>query len=124
MKMVNKRPLDTAELDQLFAAAQDDAPQPSDDLMARIMADAHSEMSAQMAPPVAPARQGLFAGLLAMIGGWPAAAGLATATVAGLVIGLSTPDTFEVLAGGYLGDAASYEIDDLMPSIGDLLGEG
>jgi len=125
--MAEKRPLDDLELDGLFEAARETAPLPSGDLMTRIMADAQAQI-AQVAPPVAVAapaeRPGLLAGLLGMIGGWPAAVGLATATVVGLSVGLSTPDTLDDLTGGYLASTMGYDLEDLMPSYGDILGEG
>ncbi len=121
--MTDKRPLDDSELDGLFAAAKADAPTPSDDLIARIMADAEAQ-AAGPAPVSAPKLRRLAA-LLAAIGGWPSAAGLATAAVAGLAIGLSAPDTLDTLSGGYLALAdGGYQLEDLLPSYGDLLDEG
>ncbi len=121
MRMTDKRPLSDAELDGLFAASRRAAPAPSDDLMARVLGDA-AEAAAPAAVP-APRRAGRR-GLLAQIGGWPAAAGLAAAAVAGLAIGLWQPEALDDLTGGYLASAAGYEIEDLLPSYGDLLGEG
>ena len=115
---MTKRALDDTELDGLFAAAKAAAPQPSPDLMARILADAEASVAA---PPKR--RPSFWAGVLESIGGWPSAAGLATAAVAGLAIGLGTPDTLETLSGGYLA-AGGYQLEDLMPSYGDLLEEG
>ena len=123
MKMAEKRPLNEAELEKLFAEAADDAPQPSDALMARILADAQAELPKAPAPTAAP-RRGWLAAALGQIGGWPAAAGLATAAVAGLAIGLATPEALEDITGGYLTAESGYGLDDLMPSYGDLLGEG
>ena len=122
MKMADKRPLNDLELDGLFSAARDAAPVPSEDLMARILADAEARIAA-VETPDAP-RRGVFAGVLGLIGGWPAAAGLVTATMAGLAIGLVTPETLDDLTGGYLASATAYELEDLMPSYGDILGEG
>ena len=48
--MTDKRPLDEAQLDALFFAAAQDRPTPSDDLMARIMADAEAEIAAASIP--------------------------------------------------------------------------
>jgi hypothetical protein len=121
MTMADKRPLDELELDGLFAAARETAPRPSAALVERIIADADTER----AVPAAPApRRGVLAGVLASIGGWPAAAGLATAAVTGLMIGLATPDTVETLTGGYLAADMAYDLEDLMPSFDDLLVEG
>lgn len=123
--MTDKRPLDDTELDGLFDAARARAPRPSEALLRRIEADALAEQSrtGAAAPGAAP-RPGRLAALLAAIGGWPAAAGLAAATVAGLAVGLGTPQVVDTLSGGYLASAgAGYGLDDLMPSYGDLLGE-
>ena len=122
--MTDKKPLDDFELDALFADAARDAPVPSDDLMARIMIDAQVEIA--VAPVARPAeiRQGWLASIIASIGGWPAAAGLATAAVTGLMIGLVPPTSLLELADDYLVASSMYEFDDFMPSYGDLLGEG
>ena len=126
MKMTDKRPLDEAQLDALFFAAAQDRPTPSDDLMARIMADAEAEIAAASIPAAVTSapRQGWLASVIATIGGWPAAAGLATAAVTGLMIGLVPPDSLLELADDYLVASSVYELDDFMPSYGDLLGEG
>ena len=122
--MTDKKPLDDFELDALLADAARDAPVPSDDLMARIMIDAQAEIA--VAPVARPAeiRQGWLASIIASIGGWPAAAGLATAAVTGLMIGLVPPTSLLELADDYLVASSMYEFDDFMPSYGDLLGEG
>ncbi len=123
MKMTDKRPLDDTELDGLFTAAQDAAPVPSDDLMARILADAEAEIAVAPAPVPMP-RRGILRMALGVIGGWPAAAGLAAAAVTGVMIGLASPDALESLSGGALSADGGYALDDLVPSYGDLLGEG
>ncbi|MCP3969545.1 MAG: hypothetical protein GY717_04365 [Rhodobacteraceae bacterium] len=129
--MAEKRPLDDTELDGLFAAARSTGPEPSGDLLARIMGDADAKTAAvtrvsrpEAGRDVVRARPGLLATLLGLIGGWPAAAGLMTATVAGLAIGLATPDTLDDLTGGVLTSVTGYELEDFMPSYGDLLEEG
>ena len=122
--MADKRPLDDSELDSLFGVAMTRATAPSDDLVARILADAEAQVSrVAEVPKVRP--EGFLATILAGIGGWPAAAGLATATVAGLAIGLNAPDTLDTLSVGYFyATDSSYQLEDLLPSYGDLLGEG
>ncbi|MDJ0824645.1 MAG: dihydroorotate dehydrogenase [Rhodobacter sp.] len=119
--MAERPDLTDTELDGLFQAARDTAPMPSADLIARVIADAEAELEPGV-EPAAP-RPGILAAVLATIGGWPAAAGLATAAVAGLMIGIATPDTLQDLSGGYFA-AAGYQLEDLLPSYGDLLGEG
>ena len=121
--MTDKRPLDDAELDALFGAAQSQVVTPSDDLMARIMADA-AAVSVESLPESEKAVSSFWQSVLGMIGGWPAAAGLATATVAGLVLGLTSPDVIETWTDDYLADASTYVLEDLLPSYGGLFDEG
>ena len=126
MMMVEQRPFDEQELDDLFGLAQDNAPAPSDDLMAKIMADAAAVAAhnAPVAAQVAPVSPGFWASVLAMIGGWPAAAGLATAAVTGVMIGVASPDTIETLTASTFGEADAYALEDLLPSYGGFLDEG
>ena len=119
-------------LDDFFDAARAEAPVPSAALLGRVLADAGAE---QAAWPVrgavaAPARGGVLAAILGLLGGWPAVAGMASAAVAGLWIGVAAPDTVTGLAGlssattaTATADSASYELGDLLPGL-DLIGEG
>ncbi|MBU2937437.1 MULTISPECIES: dihydroorotate dehydrogenase [Pacificibacter] len=136
--------LSDADLDTLFADAQSDAPVPSDAFMARVLADADSVQEASGAglpdwarsKPAQPVRKSWFANLLDSVGGWRGGAGLATATVMGLAIGLGAPTTVTDLASGTWGGTAvaqsagasiettSYALDDLVPSFYDLAAEG
>lgn len=80
------------DLDRLLAAERAAAPDVPAALLSRILADAQAEQAAQMRATwrrAAP-RRGLVA-VLRDLGGWPAMAGLAAATVAGLWIGISPP---------------------------------
>ena len=122
--MTDKRPLDDLELDDLFSAAKSQAVTPSGDLLARIMLDAETQAATHAPIAPAPERQGFIASLLGVIGGWPAAAGLATATVAGVVIGISPPDVLETWSASYLADANIFELEDLLPAYGGLFDEG
>lgn len=82
---------DTADkdLEALFARARGIEPPLPDTLAARILADADAVLAPAAVPP--PPRAGWRA-LLAALGGWPAAGGLALATAAGVMIGIN-PDT-------------------------------
>lgn len=78
------------ELETLFELARDE-PVPQA-LMARVLDDALSVQAELEAANTATARAsagGLFSGIWAALGGWPAATGLVTATVAGVWIGFS-----------------------------------
>lgn len=122
--MTDRRYLNEAELEDLFAAARGASEVPGDALMERIMRDSVGEMPRPEAGTVQP--RGRLSNALRLIGGWPAAAGLAAATIAGVSIGFGTPEVLDTLSGGYfLADGgATYDLDDLLPSYGDLLGEG
>jgi hypothetical protein len=109
-------------LEAFFEAGRTAAPQPSGDLMARILADAEAARVFAAAPRAV--RRGLWASLMAAIGGWPAVASLATATVAGLYIGVSPPAQLEDFAVTYLG-ATDYAVSgDFAPGFEDILTEG
>ncbi|MBW6416710.1 hypothetical protein [Celeribacter sp. PS-C1] len=141
--------LTDSSLDALFAQARDAAPLPSGDLMARVLADAEGVIATREAEEIArikdrqpKQRHPVLAAMVAALGGWRAVAGLATAGVAGLAIGLGAPMTVTTLAtGGYADSDASYEttsyeatsydagesgyaLDDLVPSFYDLASEG
>lgn len=125
--------LDDLELEALFAAAQDEVITPSDALLARVMADAEAEIAtgAEAAADVCaarsePANRRVLAALIATLGGWRSIAGLATAGVAGLVIGLGAPvsattESYDITVNA---DGSGYAVDDLMSGFYDLAGEG
>ncbi|MGP3724126.1 dihydroorotate dehydrogenase [Cereibacter sphaeroides] len=101
------------DLDDLFAEARREAPMPSADLMARILADAAAERPAPAPARSAPRRR-LSPWLLALFGGGGVFAGLATATLAGVWIGMAQPaPVAEALWGGTAGDP--LESVDLLP---------
>lgn len=108
MSMTDKDRQEQAALEAFFAAAQREAPAPSPELLARVLAQAEAEQ-ARFAPPRPRQmpRLGLAARLRQGLGGWPALAGLAAAGLAGVWIGLALPEV--VIAGGeadYLVDVA------------------
>lgn len=86
----------------------------SEDLFARIMRDAAQVSSAQMAPAIAaPApRQSGLGWLIAALGGWPMLGGMASAAIAGLWLGFTSPALLD--PSGLTANA--YTISDLMPS--------
>lgn len=119
-------PLDDAALDAFFDAGRADAAPVSPRLMERVMADAMAEADAR--DLYAGARRapspGLWARALATIGGWPAAAGLVTATAAGIWIGAAQTDTLGDLAYGLVSGDAVYDYAELMPGLDALEAEG
>lgn len=117
---------DAAELEVFFAAARAEAPAVGPDLTARIMADAQAELAARAAlaqSSLGPGRRrgGFVEALRATFGGWPALAGMVTATLASVWFGFAAPDQVNTLAGGLLWsdttDSATsgYTLDDFVP---------
>ncbi|MCB1358498.1 MAG: dihydroorotate dehydrogenase [Maritimibacter sp.] len=127
MSKTDKTMLDDAGLEAFFAAGRTHAPEPGADLMARILADAGAEIDARDATLAAARRRrrpGLWAGLVAAIGGWPALASMATAAVAGVWLGFASPAMLSSVTGGLLpttgtgsetGSETAYELEDLLP---------
>ena len=114
--------LDDAQLEAFFEAGREDVPELSDSFMAALLQDADlaQPQPAALAPPRV--KRSLWQDIIAQIGGWPALAGMATATVAGVWIGFAAPDQLETLSGGVLlvGDYASvdtiYDVQDFAPN--------
>lgn len=111
------------EFDPLETALRDarrDAPQPSAGLMAKVLDDAMGVQAGFAEPMVATVRTGVIAQLFRVLGGWPSAAGLSMAGLAGLWIGISPPVALQSVTMGYLGpDTSAYLID---TSAEDVLG--
>lgn len=113
---------DDQMLDDLFGTARDDAGmQPSSDLMARVLGDAHAvqseaAQSVRDRTPEAGIEADIWRRLLALLGGWTPVAGLALTAAAGVGIGFGVsisllPDGIETLTGGnaeaYLSDLST-----------------
>ncbi len=79
---------DDMDLDDLLAEARGLRPRPSDDLMARILADAEA---ARPESPRPMARTRWRTPFLAALGGWPALGALAASVVVGLGLGVTQP---------------------------------
>lgn len=121
MSKADENMLSDAALEDLFRAARAEAPTPGDDLLARIMADADAEIAAQSTPlPVRAPRRSRLRSLLEGLGGWPALAGMVTASVVGLSMGFVSPDQLNTLSGGLLlqsdtTSTTSYDLEDILP---------
>ncbi|WP_439154780.1 hypothetical protein [Yoonia sp.] len=104
-------------LDDLFAVARMQTPQPGDALMARVLADA----AGAPAPQRVVDHPGLWAQLCNALGGWPAVGGLAAATVAGIWVGVAPPSSIENLATSVIGDTMTVSLFtvDAMYDVGD-----
>lgn len=115
------------QLDAFFQAGRAGGEALPEPLFARIMAGARGEAGlpgatvlAAAAPPAEPGPgRGPLAAVLAAIGGWPAMAGMLSATLAGLWLGFASPDTL----GGVIGFGADYTVGDFMPAL-SLDGDG
>ncbi len=104
------------ELEAAFDAARSSRPEPSSDLMARVLADAQSVQAQKRAAPAAPAPRGYLRQLLEALGGWPAVAGLSAAGVAGVWLGLGPMAGVSDTVANYLGVSVPpvYSVD-VMP---------
>ncbi|SNS48673.1 hypothetical protein [Tropicimonas sediminicola] len=111
-----------AELEAFFQSARDVGGDPSPALLSRVLADAYAEQDALVVSDAAPEampvpvpeapRRGLFAGLLQAVGGWPAMAGLVTATAAGIWIGYNPPAAFDTFSETFVGGSYALTADD------------
>ena len=104
-------------LEDLFAQARGEAQEIAlpEALMARILSDADTVQSAReadFAPVSAQRGRSGLRGIFAAIGGFPAVAGLAAATVAGLWIGITPPAALQSGMQAVTGATASEEIFD------------
>lgn len=121
MAKTDKDHLDDAGLEAFFDAGRKASPVPSEALMTAILQDAAAQMPGPAAT-VPTRRRSFWQDLVAQIGGWPALAGMATATVAGVWIGFAAPVQLETLSGGVIlaGDYSTtetiYTPEDLAPS--------
>lgn len=106
------------ELDAFFDAARQISDNPPEALMARVLADAE----AMVPPPIVPVatRSWGFAGILRDLGGWPAIAGFAAASVVGLAIGLAPPEGL----AAFEFQQEAFDLVDLVPDYGFTLEEG
>lgn len=102
-----------AMLMAMFKAARDEAPQPSADMMARVLAGAGAEAEQlSVTPQVRAPKRGMLANLFEALGGWPAMAGLSAATLAGIWIGVNPPAGLTDQVAGLLGAPdAAFVID-------------
>lgn len=127
---------DDAAVEMFLAAGRAARPDPSADLMARIVADALAEMPAprplSRPAPAAPPRRGVRARIAALTGGWGNLGGLVAATLVGVWIGFAAPGPLAALSAGVLGEvlgtaqtsAESVDLVNLLPDFDDFLTEG
>lgn len=106
---------DKDPLEDFFEAARKETPALHADLSTRILSDAEDILTARDAAQTETSGFSFRRGLH-LLGGWPTLAGLATATAAGLWIGISPPAVFEP----YLG----VQTVEYLPGFDALLEEG
>lgn len=96
---------DETALERYFDAAKRVEAQPSDDFMARVVADAMAAMPEPALGVVAaqPAPAGLWTRLTDAIGGWPALGGVMAAGIGGIWIGVAPPANVEDWAASLVG---------------------
>lgn len=114
---------DDKKLEAYFQAERGASVAPSDDLMARILADA----TAQQVPVVGPvlvSNSNPWPAFWAAIGGWPTVTGMTTAGLVGVWVGFSQPIGLDELANNYLGLGADSYLVDLLPAFGDEFEKG
>ncbi len=110
------------DLDDLLAGAARASMQPSDALMARVLADAAAlQVQVRPAVMVAVPRAGWLAGLAALFGGAGSLVGVGSAAVVGLFFGFVQPDGMGAVADMWAGNAVDQV--DLMPQLDVLLAE-
>jgi len=97
---------DEEMLDDIFAQARAVAPEPSDDLIARVMAGAAVPQAASQPAP----RRSLGQQMLDLLGGWASVGGLVTVTCAGVWIGVAPPSAVQDYTATYFGDEISVSI--------------
>ena len=114
-----------SELDLLLQAAREAPVQPSDALMARVLADALAAQPQPAVPSVAlppPPARGFWARLSSGFGGAGAFASLLGAAVLGVVVGYANPASLAWLTSDYLTTAGTgldmVPVDDLFLSEG------
>ena len=115
-----------AELEALFTEARDNAPVPSEDLLARIEAQGLAEQPTPadaVAPqPAVVEKRGWFDWHLGF-GGWSSLGGLTAALVVGFGIGISPPDAVTNLTPDFLG-SSTPELEDVLWTFDSSLLEG
>lgn len=110
---MSERDLTGADLDLLFEGARRAPPIPPGDLTARVLAGAEAMRPSAAGRRSAAAGHRIWAELWRGLGGWPGAAGLATAAAAGVWIGASASGVLGAATADYLGTATEpvYVVD-------------
>ena len=97
----------TDSVDQLLTQARQVKVAVTDDLMARVLADAAREQARQLPVLMPRPRRGLLGWVETLLGGWPALGGVLAAGLVGLWVGLVPPAGVESLAADLFGTTQS-----------------
>lgn len=108
--MSDTHPEDDDMIEAHFAAARAREPEPSQDLISRVLADAATLMPAAVPPKRSSSRLNLWS-LLAPLGGLGGVAALTASAVVGIGIGYGTPDSAGVWSIIELGQTQSDALD-------------
>jgi hypothetical protein len=118
------------DLETLFRTARSERPEPSGDLMARVLADAAAlqpvpaALPAARRPPRAEAGGGGFlAGLAALFGGGGVLAGMGSAAAMALLVGFVQPAPVSALTAAWGGTTTTTAAYDLTSGFDALLAE-
>ena len=103
------------ELDALLSGMK--APEPSSDLMSRVLADAY-DMQPVPAITMAQPEASHWQSFIGVFGGWGGLGGLAFAASVGFVVGLSPPDLLTTPLDIVLGPDLTESYEDTSDSIG------
>lgn len=100
------------DLTVFFDAAKDLPLTPPNALMARVLEDAIAAQPVAVSPRARPLLARRWREFTRAVGGWPAMAGLATATVAGVWLGVAPPAVLPDATNAYLDlGGSSYLVD-------------
>ena len=111
------------DLNAYFDAERAAGVTPSADFLGRVLQDAKVVQKLPAISVTAP-QQGLFANLVAAIGGWPTLAGMATAGIVGIWLGFSQPAGIDRVAEQIWGASDAGYLVDLAPEFADEFEEG
>lgn len=109
------------DLDDLLAGASRALVQPSEALMARVLADAADLQARPVGVAAVVPRAGWLAGLAALFGGAGSLVGVGSAAVVGLFFGFVQPDGLGAVSDMWA--VGSVDQVDLMPQLDVLLAE-
>ena len=122
---MDERTTEDKALLTLLDLARDASAEPSAELLERVYSGATEELDRRQSHTPSPGRRRKrkLAGIAAAVGGWPALAGMATAMLAGIWIGISPPDLLVSLENGFISSETDLYFAELMPALDGFLEE-